>query len=74
MVVSVPGEGLGIALKISDGNPRASSVALIAILQYLNLLNSEEKQSLQPFFNPDLLNSRNEITGNIRSASSWLPN
>lgn len=73
MVASIPEEGLGIALKISDGNPRASSVALLAILQYLNLLNLEEKQCLQPYFNPDLLNSRGEIIGSIRAASSWLP-
>ncbi|MEI6896772.1 MAG: asparaginase [Psychromonas sp.] len=74
MVASIPDKGLGIALKIADGNSRASSVALLEILRHLNLLNKNEIQDLQPYFTPDLINSRGEIVGNIRAASSWLQN
>jgi L-asparaginase II len=74
MVASIPEKGIGIALKISDGNSRASSVALLEIPRHLKLLNSNEIHELQPYFTPDLINSRGEVVGNIRAASSWTQN
>jgi len=61
-------QGLGVAVKIADGNDRASPVALMAILECLGVLSEQEKQQLQSYALPKLLNSRAEIVGEIRSA------
>ena len=72
VTAALPKQGLGIALKISDGSSRARSVALLAILDHLNVLSDEEKQRLQNHISPILLNSRELAVGEIRPASSWL--
>ncbi len=72
-VAALQERGLGIALKISDGNVRARSVALLAILDHLGVLSDAEKTSLQAHISPVLFNSRKEAVGEIRPASSWLP-
>jgi L-asparaginase II len=72
-VAALQERGLGIALKISDGNVRARSVALLAILDHLGVLSDVEKTRLQDHISPELYNSRGENVGQIMPASSWLP-
>ncbi len=72
VTAAIPERGLGIALKISDGSARARSVALLAILDYLDVLTSEDKYKLQAYIRPPIINSRGLHVGEIRPAASWL--
>ena len=68
----LPGQGLGIALKIADGSARARSVALMAILLHLKILDKAEQDALRCYSAPSLVNSQGVQVGEIRAASSWL--
>lgn len=72
VTAALPGQGLGIALKIADGSARARSVALLAILDHIDALSDEEKHQLQAHISPTILNSRGRVVGKIRPAASWL--
>jgi len=72
LTAAVPAHGLGIALKISDGNARARPVALLRILDHLGPLSEDEKSQLQAHISPQIVNSRGRIVGKIRPANSWL--
>lgn len=72
LTAALPGRGLGIAVKIADGSERARSVALLAILDYLDVLSDEEKHHLAPHATPIIVNSRGFTVGEIRPAVSWL--
>ncbi len=59
--------GLGIALKISDGAERASTVAMLAVLKQIDALRPDELKQLQNLSQPAIRNSRGEIIGEIQS-------
>ena len=73
LTAALPRQGLGIALKISDGSARARSAALLAILDHLGVLSDAEKKQLQAHTAPQIENSRGLVVGEIRAARSWLP-
>lgn len=73
LVAALPKQGLGIALKIADGNARPRSAALLAILDHLGVLSDAEKKQLKDQIAPPLQNSRNKLVGEIRPAPDWLP-
>jgi len=72
LTAALPERGLGVALKIADGSDRARSVALLAILDHLDVLSDEEKQKLASHITPTIVNSRGFTVGEIRRAASWL--
>ena len=72
LTAALPGRGLGIALKIADGSARARSVALLAILDHLDVLTDAEKDKLESHITPRIVNSRGLVVGEIRPAASWL--
>ena len=72
VTAAIPDRGLGIALKIADGSARARSVALLTILDHLDALSNEDKDKLQAYISPPIINSRGLNVGEIRPASSWL--
>lgn len=72
LIAALPDRGLGIALKIADGNARARPAALMAILDHLGILSDVEKDQLQAHSNPKVINSRGVTVGEIRPAQSWL--
>ncbi len=67
----IPEHGLGVALKIDDGNEAAARVSLGAVLQGLGVLPTEEIQLLGEYLRPSLTNSRGEIIGRIEPSSDW---
>ncbi|MDH5447047.1 MAG: asparaginase [Gammaproteobacteria bacterium] len=71
LTAALPEQGLGVAVKIADGSGRASSVALLAILDRLAVLSEEVKQELQAHISPAIVNSRGLVVGEIRPATSW---
>ncbi|MDH3761068.1 MAG: asparaginase [Gammaproteobacteria bacterium] len=72
LTAALPQQGLGIALKISDGSARARSAALLEILDHLGVLADAEKQQLQAHISPQIENSRGLLVGEIRAAHCWL--
>lgn len=72
LTASLPERGLGIALKIADGSERARSVALLAILDHLDVLSNEEKHKLKSHITPTIVNSRGLTVGEIHPAAGWL--
>jgi len=72
LTAALPERGLGIAVKIADGSSRACSVALLAILDYLDVLSEKEKHQLHAHIAPTIVNSRGLIVGDIRPATPWL--
>ena len=65
---AIPGEGLGLAIKVSDGGRRAVEVALVHVLSELGALRPLEVAALRRHGRPDILNTRHERVGEIRPA------
>jgi L-asparaginase II len=63
----VPREGWGIAIKVEDGARRAADVALIAVLEQLELLSGAERKRLKAWRAPVLRNTRDEVVGEVTS-------
>lgn len=59
--------GLGIALKISDGNPSALRAATAAVLEQLNLLPRDPGHALRRWANAELRNHAGKLTGHIQA-------
>ncbi|NOX41387.1 MAG: asparaginase, partial [Alphaproteobacteria bacterium] len=72
LVASLPSHGLGIAIKIADGNARPRAIALLAILDHLGYLSEAAKSRLSAHMTPPVLNSRNEVVGQVRPAPEWI--
>ncbi|MCK0104033.1 asparaginase [Pseudohalocynthiibacter sp. F2068] len=72
LVAALPAQGLGIALKIADGNARPRGAALLAILDHLGILSDAEKSQLGEHIAPSVENSLRATVGEIKPAPTWL--
>jgi L-asparaginase II len=63
----VPSQRLGIALKVEDGSKRAAEPAIIAVLREIDAISSDEAGLLSRFAMPEILNTRNEPVGYLRT-------
>lgn len=63
----IPRQGIGIALKIADGEARARIPALIAVLAATGLLDADEQAALMPLAEPPVQNSAGAVVGQIRA-------
>ncbi len=61
----IPEKRIGVALKITDGATRASEAAIAAILVRLGVLDPDHPAT-QARMQPDILNRRDAVTGQIR--------
>jgi len=59
-------EGIGIAVKVEDGTPRAQFPALIGALQHFGALPAELPPRLAEFMQRPLRNTRGEVVGEVR--------
>ncbi|WP_253701187.1 asparaginase [Bacillus sp. FJAT-29814] len=57
--------GLGIAIKIEDGNSRAVYPAAVEVLKQLNLLTEVQIGQLMSHYRPQLRNARKEVIGEL---------
>jgi L-asparaginase II len=64
--VALPTRGLGLALKVEDGDNRAAMVALIAILAQLGL-SPDPRERLERFAAFPVPNTRGEQVGTVRA-------
>ena len=64
--------GVGIALKVEDGTPRAQYPALLALLQHLGALPGELSTKLKEIARKQIHNTRHEVVGEVlmRTASA----
>ncbi|QDZ29089.1 asparaginase [Noviherbaspirillum sp. UKPF54] len=67
LAVGVRSAGLGIALKVADGNARALYPAAIAVLRQLALIDAVTPAPLEPWSQPTLRNLRGLVTGDVRA-------
>lgn len=63
--IGLPEAGLGMALKISDGNARAGAPATLSILRSLGALGPETLSRLQSYSNPEVRNHQGELVGRL---------
>ena len=66
-VIGIRSAGLGIALKIADGNMRALYTAAVAVLQQLGLVTDPAASPLAPWLRPQLHNFMGLATGEVRA-------
>lgn len=57
--------GLGIAIKVEDGNGRATYPTAVETLVQLGLLNDDQIEELKEYHHPQLKNARNEVIGEL---------
>ena len=70
-VAILPGQGLGVALKIADGAARASEAAITALLVRLGVLKREHP-SVSNYLDRPILNRDGLVTGAVRPAPGLL--
>lgn len=66
-----PERGLGIALKVEDGATRASSVALMALLERLGAVDAVARERLKDVARPVLKNHAGTVVGRIEPEPDW---
>ena len=71
-IAIVPRRRLGIAVKAEDGNTRASSVALGALLDDLGLVPDNARGKLRRVMAPTVTNAAGKPVGEIRVGPGWL--
>jgi L-asparaginase II len=64
--IGIRGRGLGIAIKIADGNFRALRPVVVEVLRQLGLVDRPGDTPLEPFVQPPVYNHRHLQTGEIR--------
>ena len=63
-LAGLPDEGIGLAIKVEDGHPRAAEVALMWVLAELGM-DTGKTESLNLFVDMPLLNTRGERVGDV---------
>ena len=74
--IGIRSTGLGIAVKVADGQKRGLYPALVAVLGQLRLLDSAARTALAPWASRTIRNYRGIETGAVRPAvvlTSWEP-
>lgn len=61
--IGIREKGIGIAIKIEDGNPRALPPVALAVLEKLGFLGEQEKETLKQYRSPLVKNNRQEVVG-----------
>ncbi len=70
-IAALPGEGIGIALKIEDGAARAAEVAMAALLLRYAGLDAAQTASFQALLKPPINNVAGLAVGGIRPAPGF---
>lgn len=63
--LTIPAQGLGIAVKIEDGAMRALYPAVTETLAQLGLLNASEAEALSEFHKPFIVNCQQAVVGQL---------
>ncbi|RYF02708.1 MAG: asparaginase [Oxalobacteraceae bacterium] len=71
--IGIRSAGIGIAIKVADGNVRALHPAVYSVLDQLGLLNAERRSLLERYRNPAIKNARGTVAGDIRPVFTLQP-
>ncbi len=63
--MAVPGAGIGIALKVEDGNRRATTPAAVEILRMMSLIDERELEALSGYHRPVIRNHQGTEIGRL---------
>lgn len=63
----LPGKGIGVAVKIDDGNARAVEPVMLQTLMQMNVIGEDEARKVEQFLRPAVLSLRGEKIGEIRT-------
>ncbi|TFV90899.1 asparaginase [Oxalobacteraceae bacterium OM1] len=66
-VIGIRSAGIGIALKVADGNTRALFPATVAVLRQIGVLNKTEGTPLASWEKPPQMNARGLQVGDVRA-------
>jgi L-asparaginase II len=66
--VGIPSMRTGVAIKVEDGAWRAVEPALLAVLRQIDAIGATEFEALSKYAEPDILNTRNEVVGRLRTS------
>lgn len=64
--LGIPDRGLGLAVKVDDGNSRVIPTLVAATLAQLGALSGEEQGKLQSLLHPEIRNHAGTLVGDIR--------
>jgi len=64
--IAVRSAGIGVAVKIMDGNGRAAVAAAIAVLEGLGLMDDARRAALAAIARPEIRNARGLLVGEVR--------
>ena len=67
----LPERRLALVLKVADGGGRAAPVALLALLQALDVLDATASDALTNRLRPELRNHAGVVVGRIEAAPGW---
>jgi len=65
--IGLRGAGVGIAIKVADGNKRALRPVIVSVLDQLGLMDSDRRAELRDWFAPVIRNYRGIATGRLES-------
>ena len=65
---SLPELGLGICLKVEDGNSRGAEVVMGHLLRHFDIIDKAEAEALRQSLRPTLKNWEGAVTGSIKPA------
>jgi L-asparaginase II len=65
--IGLRGDGIGIAIKIVDGNRRVLPPVVAAVLDQLGLLDARRREALSAWFEPPVHNYRGILTGHLQA-------
>ncbi len=64
--ITVPGAGLGLAIKVADGATRAQYPAVLRLLQHLGVLPDSLSPRLAAILSTPIINTRGTVVGDVR--------
>jgi len=67
----IPAQRIGIAMKVEDGSKRAAEPAILAVLKQIDAIGGAELDQLGRFAKPEILNTRNEVVGYLRTETAF---
>jgi len=71
--VGLPELGIGLAVKIEDGNGRANAPVMIEALRQLGVLSNAQMAALAPLHNPKNYNHRRDLVGETKAVFTLNP-
>ena len=71
--IGIRSQGIGVAIKVADGQKRGLYPAIVAVLEYLGLVDAAARAALAPWSRRAVRNYRGIETGEIRPAVTVAP-